>query len=119
MTMMRTLEACGYTLPAKALYMDRTVICKRTKVLHSSRNLLNECLLEHPKVKKEFAGFLFGIARLPTRIHKAIRASLTDRQSDSSRPARIDKAIRVGRPESTKRFESADPNRPADSSRPT
>ena len=39
--------------------------------------------------------------------------------SDWRQPTRIDNAIRVGRPESTQRFESADLNRRSDSSRPT
>ena len=48
----------------------------------------------------------------PTRIEMTIR------QNDSSRATRIDNSIRVGRPESAKRFESADPNQRNDKSRP-
>ena len=32
------------THPAEALYVERTVICKRYEVLHSSRKSLNACL---------------------------------------------------------------------------
>ena len=39
--------------------------------------------------------------------------------SDWRQPTRIDNAIRVGRPESTQRFESADVNQGIDSRRPT
>ena len=76
---------------------------------------VTECVLEYTQVytqvQKELAGFLFGIARKPTLIHKGLGTAEPDRQSDSSRPTRIGKAIRLGRPESTKRFESAAPNR--------
>ena len=32
------------TLPTEAIYVERTVICRRYEVLHSSRKSLNACL---------------------------------------------------------------------------
>ena len=99
-TMMSKRESRAYTLPAEALYVESTVICRRYEVLHSSRKSLNACL-NRLRSKKNSQDF-----------HLASREKADPSpQSDSGQPNRIDKAIRVGRPKSTRQFEAADLNR--------